>query len=99
MRRRGVKEDRDEDGGGVVKVVSDAVPGLAASTGVQAAVDVDSCGPVVLAAGLKIWPDLESERGHQRLELRGREVREEMGKASERGQRHGGAVTVLQASH
>ena len=99
MRRRGVKEDRDEDGGGVVKVVSDAIPGLAASTGVQAAVDVDSCGPVVLAAGLKIWPDFESERGHQRLELRGREVREDMGKASEGGQRHGGAVTVLQASH
>ena len=94
-----MKEDRDEDGAGVVKVVSDAIPGLVASTSVQTAVDVDSCGPVILAAGLKIWPDFESERGHQGLDLRGREVGEEMGQASERGQRHSGAVTVLQASH
>ena len=94
-----MKEDRDEDGGGVVKVASATVPSLVASTGVQTAVDVDSCGAVILTAGLEIRPDFECERGHQRLKLRGREVRQELGEASERGQGHGGAVTVLQSSH
>ena len=78
-----MKEDRDEDSGGVVKVASATVPSLVASTGVQTAVDVDSCGAVILTTGLEIRPDFECERGHQRLKLRVREVRQELGEASE----------------
>ena len=56
-----MKEDRDKDGGGVLKIPCPTVPRLLPTACVETAVDVDSRRPVILAAGLEVRPDLEGE--------------------------------------